>query len=344
MFTGSHSKPALILLVVMSLFLVFYLAIQSTCSQQQIDRTDTSKPDRELSPEDRALLEQIKTGTASTTHIESGVIEFTITVSQATREPRPSDTDAPYVYKDYWLEETGYWHIIYRFQGAFQFYDIKTRKKTEFTGHPLRNWKETHFQYQIKGVTLHAQERIGDRWKPHPVEKMPSPLFKDFFNPHWWIWQLPSAWIWQLPGEKFTRLLDTNKPIEIQRTHEREPSYHLTLFRRSGTANITREIWLDPQRGYHPIRFFIHVHDIRSIPFGEMEKTYTSSRSVYDLAEFESDIWFPKNIITEVSFTLEDRKESIASPPTLRKKNLRVHRAIFNIPIADKDLRIHPDE
>lgn len=351
MSTRSQSKTALILLVVMmSFFLVFYLAIQSTCSEPQIDRTDTSNPARELSPkirelspEARELLEEIKTGAASTTPLKSGVIEFSITLSQATRDPRPSDTDAPYVYKDYWLEETGYWHIIYRFQGASHFYDIKTRKKMEFHGHPLQEWQETHFQYQIKGITLHAQERIGDRWKPHGAQKLPSPLLEDFFYPHWWIWQIPSAWIWQLPGEQLTRLLDTFPPIDIQRTHEIEPSYHLTLFRRSAAANITGEIWLDPQRGYHPIRFFKHVEAIEKIPPNLSEKIYTSSRSVYDLAEFES-IWFPKNIITEISFQLSDKKQSIASPPTFRKQNLRVHRAIFNIPIEAKDLRINPDE
>ena len=338
-----HGKRFLILLVRLSLLLLLCSAIQPIFSQQQPTApTDTSAtPSTTLSSEATQWLEEIKTGVATANaKVRSGVIEFSITMSQVTLEPRPPDTDAPYV-----LQEMGYWHITYRFHGERHFYDIKTRKKAEFNGQKLPDWQASHRQYQIEGKLLHFRERIGEKWKYHPRQKLPSALFKNFFNPYWWIWQTPRA--------KLTGLLDTYKPIDLQRVHETPRAHYLlTLHRRSRGSNITTEIELDPQKDYHPIRFLTHVQGIQKIPQPttdgrytsvRSEKIYRSTRRTYQLAQFEPDIWFPKNVIKEISFTMTDEKQQI-DPPTMRKQIMQVHRAVFNIPIDDKDLRFNTDE
>lgn len=340
----SHGKRSLFLLVRLSLLLLFCLVIQLTFSQQQTAPTDTSATSSAtLSAEAAQWLKQIKTGVANANaKVRSGVIEFSITMSQVTRDPRPPGTDAPYVLDDFWLQETGYWHITYRFQGERHFYDVKTRKKAEFNGQKLPDWQASHRQYQIEGKMLHFRERIGEKWKHHPRQKLPSPLFNDFFNPYWWIWQTPRA--------KLTGLLDTYKPIEIQRVHETPPAHYLLTLHRRGRrgSNITSEIWLDPQKDYHPIRLFIHVRGTRKIPQlttdgkDTIEK-YNSTRSRYQLARFEPNIWFSKNVIREISFTTADEKQQL-DPPAMRKQIMQVHRAVFNISIDNKDLRFNTDE
>ena len=102
----------------------------------------TLKPLYVLTPEATQLLAHIKTGTeAYKAKLKSGVLEFSITLSQATNKPLPADT-VTYMENGHKYEETGYWHIIYQFDGARHFYDVKARNKMEFHGHSLSTTDE----------------------------------------------------------------------------------------------------------------------------------------------------------------------------------------------------------
>ena len=102
----------------------------------------TLKPLYVLTPEATQLLAHIKTGTeAYKAKLKSGVIEFSITLSQATNKPLPADT-VTYMENGHQYEETGYWHITYRFDGARRLYDVKARYKMEFHGHSLSTTDE----------------------------------------------------------------------------------------------------------------------------------------------------------------------------------------------------------
>jgi len=53
--------------------------------------------------------------------------------------------------------------------------------------------------------------------------------------------------------------------------------------------------------------------------------------------QFETDIWFPKSVTIDISFTTNDENQQTL--PTFRKITMQVQRAVFNIPIAEKDMR-----
>ena len=300
----------------------------------------TLKPLYVLTPEATQLLAHIKTGTeAYKAKLKSGVIEFSITLSQATNKPLPADT-VTYVENGHQYEETGYWHITYRFDGARHFYDVKARNKMEFHGHSLEDWQETHHQYQILHRILYFSEKIGTQWQQYPPQKMSTRFFKLHFNPHWWSWPL-----WDL---RLTDLFRFFKPVDIQQVNVENSPHYLLTGHKTGPATSVIEIWLDPQKDYRPTRVLMHDRSVVGIAPVEapdaqpkpipLETEYTLTRYTYQIEQFEPDIWFPKTVIREVSFSTTDENQKPL--PTFRKAIMQVHRAVFNIPISEKELGI----
>ena len=338
-----HHKSRPLLLVSLSLLQLF-CTVQTVSSQQLITEPPQTSPmpSTALSVEATRLLEHIKTGTAAyNTKLKGGEIQFSLTLRQATHKPPPAGTDVSYVKKVYWHEETGYWHITYRFDRERQFYDVKARKKMELNGKSLPNWKETRYQYQIHAKTLYLREQIGTEWRQHPPQKMPSLLFKEQFNPRWWSWP---PW-----GFSLTKLIHILQPVDCQLVNrDGDTHYYLTLQRTDPDSTRITEIWLDPQKDYHPIRILAHRKSVRKLWIrtadstlirAPSQKVYALTRYTYQLAHFEPDIWFPKTVTLESSFETGDEKQPAEPPPTFRKITMQVHRARFNIPIAEKDLR-----
>lgn len=317
----------------------------------------------ELSPKAIQLLEHLKTGIAAyNTKFKSGTVEFSITLSEPRTFPIPRGTQNPP------YEDQGYWHITYRFDRERQFYDVKARKKMELNGEPLPNWKETRYQYQIQAKTLYLREQIGTEWRQHPHQKMPSLLFKEQFNPRWWSWP-PHGFTF----EKFIRLFPTVdvQSVEIKGT----PHYYLKLYykaQKESDTTTTREIWMDPQKDYHATRMIAYgrrthrtlevhpdgTHHIFLPPVEGLRIT----RKTYQLAQYEPGIWFPKTVREEQfhGFPMDGifphtpeaeypiiMSEALIPKATLaehltwpnRKKTIQVHSAVFNIPIAEKNLR-----
>ena len=310
-----------------------------------------------LSAEATQLLEDIISGAAAyNAKLKSGEIEFSITLSERIRQRkkflerfltwgrnlliRPEKEKEEVQYED-----QGYWHITYRFDGDRHFYDVKMRKKMELNGASLPNWKEIHHQYMILGetLTLHVRENTGTEWKQYPL-RIPSRNFEAQFNPHWWNWP---PWGFEL--EKLIRIF---KPIKVQQVNvEGIPHYLLTLQRTDFDAIRTDEIWLDPQKEYRPTRILAHRRSVQQAFIegrgGKLtplprEKTYHLSSYTYQLAQFEPDIWFPKTVTMENSYVVGD--EDKQPPPVFRRTTMQVHRAVFNIPISEKELGITPNK
>ena len=286
-----------------------------------------------LSAESTQLLEDIITGTAAyNAKLKSGEIEFSITLSERIRQEKEKIQ----------YEDQGYWHITYRFDGDRHFYDVKTRKKMELNGARLPNWKESHHQYRILGKTLYYRANTDTEWKEQPQRTL-SRTFEAQFNPHWWSWP---PWGFEL--EKLVRIF---KPFNVQQVNvERIPHYLLTLQRTDFDAIRTYEIWLDPQKEYRPTRILAHRRSVQQVferrPDGKLvplprEKAYRLTRYIYQLTQFEPDIWFPKTVIMENSSVVGD--EDKRPPWVYRKTTMQVHRAVFNIPISEKELGIIPD-
>ena len=310
-----------------------------------------------LSAEATQLLEDIINGTAAyNAKLKSGEVEFSITLSERIRQEKnflerlfgwgrnllmPSEKEK----EEIQYEDQGYWHITYRFDGDHHFYDVKMRKKMELNGAPLPNWKEIHHQYMILGetLTLYVRENTGTEWKQYPL-RIPSRNFEAQFNPHWWNWP---PWGFEL--EKLIRIF---KPINVQQVKVDGSSFaFLTLQRTDFDAIRTDEIWLDPQKEYRPTRILAHRRSVQQAFIegrdGKLtplprEKTYHLFSYTYQFAQFEPDIWFPKTVTTENSSVVGD--EDKQSPPVYRRTTMQVHRAVFNIPISEKELGITPDK
>ncbi|MCY3553318.1 MAG: hypothetical protein OXH39_22885 [Candidatus Poribacteria bacterium] len=316
-----------------------------------------------LSAEATQLLQDIITGTAAyNAKLKSGEVEFSITLSERIRQEKnflerlfgwgrnllmSSEKEKEEVQ----YEDQGYWHITYRFDGDHQFYDVKMRKKRELNGKSLLNWHEMHLQYQINGRTVYFRENPKTEWQQQSAHKsrppwgadIPSDVFEEQFNPRRWS---PPPW-----GSKFTRMINFYKPVDVQRVKVKEiPHNLLTLQRTDFDATHTIEIWLDPQKAYRPTRIlahrrsltqlFIEGRDGKITPLPR-EKTYRLTSYIYQFAQFEPDIWFPKTVTMEHSSVVGD--EDKQPPSAHRRTTMQVHRAVFNMPISEKELGIIPD-
>ena len=305
-----------------------------------------------LSAEATQLLEDIITGTtAYNAKLKSGEVEFSITLSERIRQEKnflerfltwgknffmPSEEKEEVRYED-----KGYWHITYRFDGDRHFYDVKMRKKMELNGARLPNWKEIHHQYRRLGKTLHFRANTDTAWKRHPPT--PSSTFEEEFNPRWWSWP---PW-----GFKLEKLIRIFKPINVQQVNVEGIQHNfLTLQRTDPHTTRTFEIWLNPQKASRPTLILTHRKSILKIvearPDGKLiplppEEVYRLTRYTYQLAQFEPDIWFPKTVTMENSSVVGDGDKQ--HPPPYRRTTMQVHRAVFNIPISEKELGITPD-
>ena len=296
------------------------------------------KPLYVLPAEARQLLAHIMTGTETyDAKLKSGIIEFSITLSQATDKQLPANA-VTYLENGHQYEETGYWHITYKFDGDRRNYEVKARYKMSFHGQSLEDWQETHHQYRILRNILHIWEKVGTEWKKYRPQKMSARHFKPHFDPHWWSWPL-----WNL---RLTDLFRFFKPTDVQQVNVENSAHYLLTGRRSGPADSDIEIWLDAEKDYRPTHVRMHNRSVLGVAPDEapgerlkpipLETEYALTRYTYQIEKFAPDIWFPKTVTREVSFSTTDENQQ--SLPTLRKAVMQVHRAEFNIPIAERDL------
>ena len=119
--------------------------------------------------------------------------------------------------------------------------------------------------------------------------------------------------------------------MDVQQVRVDNSPHYLLTGRRSGAVDSDIEIWLDPQKDYRPTRVQVHNRSILGVAPDEapgeppkpipLETEYTLTRYTYHLEKFAPDIWFPKSVTREVSFSTTD--EGQRPPPTSEKQSCR---------------------
>ena len=330
MFFNSRLNSFLLLLLSIILLcqLQFFLsASQKTKSSDVI----VSGKETELSEKCLQLVEQIKKGvTDYNTKLKSGKMEFSLRKKRYVKSRHQHAKKVEY-------EDVGTWQITYNFNGEHHFYDVKMRKKMEFNGEELPNWKEQHYQFQIAKKTMLIREKKENVWIQHPKPTDKS-LFKSEFNPRRWGWN---------PGVfNFSSLIKRYTPIKVEQVKVNDVQlYLITLHRISErTRTWTQQIWLDPKKGYRPIRVLRTLEEKVKTFLGRPDGTLIPQQpedyvyhihSKFQIEQFNPGIWFPKTATYESGYDPAKQQSDIIL-------QMQVHKAVFNIPIDEKDLRF-PD-
>lgn len=285
----------------------------------------------ELSKESAQLLEKIKKGVEDyNKKLKSGKVEFTVTLGKLLQNQKQK-------VKKVEFENVGTWHIVYNFEGSRRFYDVRIRKKMEFNGKPLPNWTEKHYQFQIHNEKMLIRELKDTGWvqHPQPIDKL---IFRSEFTPRSWGWN---------PGVfSFAFLIKYAPPIKVEQVEvDGVPLYLLTLQRVNNKKNtMTEQLWIDPMKGYRPIRRLRSKTFIMQAIERHLDGTFkrlspnsgiTRTHYTYKIAKFEHDLWFPKTATLSLGY-------DPVTQQGFRKTTMQVHKAIFNIPIDEKHLRF-PD-
>ncbi len=301
-----------------------------------------------LSTQETRLLEQLKTEIAAYhTKIKSGEIEFSVTVSRipppetkpffvelfegvrdSFRDKKEKDVNALPTY-----EETGHWHIIYRFNGETEFFDVKAHLKRDINGGVivtrtenggLRHdiWRETHYQFlRHRKQTLYIREgtkwRLYDQWQQSLPVWIPTDVFDKCFNPHWWHLG---------HDEPLDTFIDRHKITEVKRVENNGvPHVYLQLYHTEEedmnlpvSRATTHEIWMHPQAGIYPKRILIANRRAQLQPeleivenfFGPAQAKPVPGKYYYletigfqsltsEIAEYEPGIFFSKTVTEE---------------------------------------------
>ena len=330
MFLNNKSNKIPLLLLSLMLSSLFHYGISASENVESVDGVFSEK-EVKLSKESAQLLEQIKKGVVDySKKLKSGKVEFTLTLSQRLKDQEQK-------LKKVEFENVGTWHIVYNFEGARHFYDVRIRKKMEFNGTRLQNWTEKRYQFQIvnKKMLIREQQETGWIQHPQPTDKS---IFRSEFNPRRWGWN-PDVF-------SFRFLIKYAPPIKVEQVEvDGVQLYLLTLHRVNNEKNfLTIQLWVDPRKGYRPTRSlrtttnelqtaFLYSDGTRELQPPEF--VVSRIHTAYQIEQFEQGLWFPKTATYSLGY-------DPVTQQGFRKITMRVHKAVFNIPIAEKDLRF-PD-
>ena len=304
-----------------------------------------SENEVELSQESVQLLDHIKKGVEDyNKNLKSGKVEFTVTQNRLLKNEKQKLTISKLFLKNQKVkkvefENVGTWHIVCNFEGARSFYDVRIRKKMEFNGEPLPNWTEKRYQFEIDNEKMLIRELKDSKWVQHP-QPMAKDFFRSEFNPRRWGWN---------PGVfSFAFLIKYAPPIRVEQVEvDGAPLYLLTLHRvRHEKSRMTKQLlWIDPQKGYRPIQFlsslkgavkpFLAGNPDGTLKSQQPNKYVYNTRSTFQIEQFNQDLWFPKTATYTLSYDPFTQQG-------FRNITMQVQKAIFNIPIDEKDLRF-PD-
>ena len=330
MFLNNNSNKSPILLLSLILSSLFHYGIFASENAESMDGVFSEK-EVKLSKESAQLLEQIKKGVVDYSQkLKSGKVEFTLTLSQRLKDPQQNAKKVEF-------EDMGTWHIIYNFEGARDYYDVRIRKKMEFNGTPLLNWKEKRYQFQIRDKKMLIREQQETGWIQHPQPTDES-IFRSEFNPRRWGWN-PDVF-------SFTFLIKFYKPIKVEWVEIDDAQLNLITLQRVDNEKHSRilQLWIDPQKGYRPIRSLHSGKILSHTSLVAPDKTrkrlppkvaVSHIHTAYQIGQFEPGIWFPKTATVIQGY-------DPVTQQGFRKITMEVHRAVFNIPIDEKDLRF-PD-
>ena len=323
LFNGKSPKVLLLLLFLMLPCLFHY----GVFADKNVGSTDSVLPEEaaKLSKESAELLEQIKNGVVDhNKKLKSGKIEFTLTMSRGIKDKNT---------KKVGHEDVGIYHITYNFDGDRRFYDVNMRKKMEFNGTLLPDWEEHHYQYQFINKKTLMRERKGGAWIQHS-QLTDDTDFRSQYNPHRWGWN---------PGVfSFTTTIKYYTPMKVEQVEvDGVPLYLITLHRvHNKKSSTTQLLWVDPLRGYRPVRSLRTKKTLAKswleAPDGTVKRlpddvAVSHSNSIYQPERFAPGIWYPKRAIYESLYDPETQQ-------SYRTITMQIHKAVFNIPIAEKDL------
>lgn len=316
----------MLLCVIFAVIFVSDLSVSQQTKEAFSDIVQSEK-DVNLSAESTQLLEEIqKEVVAYNAKLKSGKIEFSITQSQ---QVNGLQRKGKVEYKD-----VGTWHVIHNFEGARHFYDVKIHKKMEFNGTPLPNWTEKRYQFQIVGkkMLIRKQKETGWIQYPQPADKS---VFESEFNPRNWGW---NPGVFSIPF-----LVRFYTPIKVERVEVNNIQLYLITLHRADSKTSSRilQLWIDPQKGYRPTRSLLTRKWLSQgslvAPDGTRkllptEESVSHIHYMYQIEQFKPGIWFPKTAICKPIYELVTQR-------SYRKIQMQVNKVVFNIPIAEKDLR-----
>ncbi|MXV77761.1 hypothetical protein F4X73_15520 [Candidatus Poribacteria bacterium] len=363
------------ILIFLQLIFLTVLGIQNdmllALEYQMPDHLADKSEDPLLSKESQKLLKHLeKEMNANNAKPTSGEIQLSITMSGpelvgTTTQKQPKQTEN--------LQQNNkrlpqrlefvvnkHWDIVYRFNRNRKFFQIKEQTKVDSTGVQVTNVPEKHIEIEIENTRWQGRMKIGDKWRTFLPNKMPNiPLFYGEFYPNGWEW---TSLGYSLPNYlrvsyKLSDFLRKFPPIDVQRVKTDKGIHHVITANDIGSYhNRTHKIWLDPQKGYRVTRILTHSRStwvelnastgdftktqvIKKDP--SMAATESSERDhyTYQIAHFEPGIWFPQ---TATLFRYIGTDENQQSEHPYRKITMQIHKAVFNIPIDEKDLRF-PD-
>ncbi len=319
-----------------------------------------------LSSEATHRLAQLKKEARTyASQLTNGEIEFSVTMS----EKRPYETKNFFVELFEWGRDSlsppketeiekppkydvvGVWNITYRFEGDTEFFDVKAHKKRDMDGSHFVTWmpdgsarhdiwREIHHHFMRKRQQkLYIQD--GAVWKPFEEwrKALPATQRIDFdprFNPQWWRFGHDAGFDTFIGRHKITAV----KTVDIDGSSQ----VYLQLYDTEQIDQYHRakkiELYMHPQEGVHPKRILTSTRTGGNFPvyeegwFGPAKlvpgkSAYSEGVRFYyitsELAQYEPGIWFPKTVIEEYFPT-----SSFKVP--LRKRVMKVHRAVFNHP------------
>ena len=331
-----------------------------------------SPEDPLLSKESQQLLKhlekEIKVNHAKLT---SGEIQLSITMSGpelvggTTIQKQPKQTenlqqDNKRVPQRLEFVVNKHWDIVYRFYRNRKFFQIKEQTKVDSTGVQVTNIPEKHIEIEVEKTKWQGREKTGETWKTILPHKMTIiPLFYGEFYPSEGE---RTSLSYRLPNflqvdYKLSDFLRKFPPIDVQRVKTDKGIRHVITANDLGSYhNRTHKIWLDPQKGYRVTRILTHSRStwvelnappgditnnivIKRDPSMATTKSFERDHYTYQIAHFEPGIWFPQ---TATLFRYIGTDENQQSEHPYRKITMQIHKAVFNIPIDEKDLRF-PD-
>ena len=362
--------------------LLFLLLIISTVVSIQNDRLLALEPQMPdplavssevplLSKESQQLLKHLeKEIEVNNAKLTSGEIQLSITMSgpeigRTTTQKQAKQTenlqqDNKRVPQRVEYVVNKHWDIVYRFNRNRKFFQIKEQTKVDSTGVQVTNIPEKHIEIEVEKTKWQGREKTGEMWKTILPHKMTTiPLFYGEFYPS----EGESASLsYRLSNflrvdYKLSDFLRKFPPIDVQRVKTDKGIRHVITSHDIGSFhNRTQKIWIDPQKGYRVTRILtlskIKLVELNASP-GDITKplvieidpsmatteSFERDHYTYQIAHFEPGIWFPQTATLDRYIDIDENQQS---EHPYRKITMQIHKAVFNIPIDEKDLRF-PD-
>ena len=303
----------------------------------------------ELSPVSVQLLDKIRAeNIVAKKKIKSGIIECTLTFEETPR--RKEGVSWPPKNPKY--EILGTWDITFRFTEGKKNFRITENTTVDLHGYIRPKQGRSIYEFQVSGTQKHGRVNKGKGWLQ--ISELP-PFLESHCDPRFWA----DHFQFNLPPKNKNVLeaqhIDTDGEPFIYVKFQRED---LDVTHRWADKVRTTELWIHSQKDYRVTKGIVDERHpslvgsdntdlIPDVPFSkddQSSKVAPVAKQVYyaaQLVRFNPDIWFPQTA-TEEWKIVSAGKTPVPYYPS-RKITMQVHRAVFNIPIDEKEMRVQPN-